>query len=68
MDKREAARRARWAAANAIIGDVQNGWDLHALTDDDSDEQAEMIRDALHEVARQLRRRLPPGYVPKPFR
>lgn len=68
MDKREAMRRARWGAANALIGDIENGWEIGELTDDFSDEQTEMIRDALYGIAAQLRRRLPRGYVPAPFR
>jgi hypothetical protein len=67
MDRREAKRRAVWGAANALVGDIQNGWEVGHLTDDYSNEQATMITDALYEVVDELRRRLPEGYVPAPF-
>ena len=64
MSKQEAKRRARWAAGAVLEGAINSGWDIHALTDDGSDEQRDLIVDALREVIREIERRLPEGYQP----
>ncbi|MEV0830854.1 hypothetical protein [Nonomuraea rubra] len=66
MNKRDAKRRARWAAAAVINGAIASGWDIHALTDDASDEQHDVIVAALREVIREIERPLPKGYAPPP--
>ncbi|MFJ2029444.1 hypothetical protein [Streptosporangium sp. NPDC087985] len=62
MDRAEAKRRARSAAADIIVGTIEAGWAIDDLTDDGSEEQTAMIDAALREVAAEIRRRLPEGY------
>lgn len=67
MDKREAKRRARAAAADILIGTLEAGWEIGDITDDGSEEQCRMIHAAVEELAREIRARLPEGYeLPPP--
>ncbi|WP_344923060.1 hypothetical protein [Streptosporangium oxazolinicum] len=66
MNRRDAKRRARAAAADVIIGTIESGWALDDLTDDRSDEQVAMINAALRELVAEMRRRLPKGYTLPP--
>ncbi len=67
MDKREAKRRARLAAADIIVGTIEAGWEISSLTDDASEEQTAMIDAALRELSDEIRRRLPSGYELPPL-
>lgn len=64
MDKPEAKRRARWAAAGVVESALANGWELEYLTDNGSDRELELINTALNDVCRMLRRGLPEDYEP----
>lgn len=67
MNRHDAERRARAAAADVLLGTIDAGWGLAWLTDDGSDEQVEMIDAALRELAAEIRRPLPAGYeIPPP--
>lgn len=56
MNKREAKRRARMAAADVLHAAIANGWELEDLTDDGSKEQTDMIEAALREIIAMLSR------------